>query len=573
MSVRSRSSTSSAAESEKKQTVFSENEKSVGYDTSSVSDYDSVYGEKYYFWSRTKASNAQLDEVATQPSVFDDPDKCHHFRPIDTYENLHRFDPKFRWTWREERQVVRKVDLRIMTWVALMFMALQLDRANISQAVADNMLTDLGFTTNVFNNGNTIFKVFFLICEVPSQLVSKKLGPDVWIPIQMISWSLVALSQFWLKDEAGFYITRALIGAWEGGFIADICLYLSYFYTSIELPVRLAYFWAALTTAEIIAAFMAFGILRMRGVLGYEGWRWLFLIEGCITAVVGLVSFLLMPPSPTASASWFRGKNGWFTPKEETIIVNRVLRDDPNKGGMHNRQALDWKMLGKSLADVDLWPIYVIGLLFGLSSASVDTYLTLTLRSLGFTTLQTTLLTLPKQFLTLFTLLAITYVSQRFNQRSLLGVFAQAWVLILLIPLRVFDANTNRWSKYAVTSILIGHPSTHAIQVAWTSRNSNSVRTRTLSAALYNMFCQLSGIISSYIYRADDSPLYKRGNTALIGIACMNIVVYILVKFYYIFRNRQREKVWNLKTPEEKEQYTLTTKDEGSRRLDFRFAH
>lgn len=443
----------------------------------------------------------------------------------------------------------------------------------------------------MFNNGNTIFKVFFLVCEVPSQLVSKKLGPDVWIPIQvsvitrfffslrgysynlqMTGWSLVALSQFWLKDEAGFYITRALLGAWEGGFIADICLYLSYFYTSIELPVRLAYFWAALTCSDIIASFLAFGILRMRGVLGREGWRWLFLIEGCITICIGITSFFVMPPSPTATASFFRGKNGWFTVREEKIIVNRVLRDDPAKGGMHNRQALDWKMLWKSMTDLDLWPIYIIGLVFGMSSASVDTYLTLTLRNVGFTTLQTTLLVLPKQFLSLATLLTITYASQRTDQRSYFGALAQTWVLACLIPLRLFTKQSNRWAKYAVTTIIIGHPSTHAIQVGWTSRNSNSVRTRTVSAAMYNMFCQLSGIVSSYIYRADDAPLYNRGNSSLIGIAAMNIVVYILVKVYYVYRNKQRDRVWNAMTLEERTAYPLTTKDEGSRRLDFRFA-
>ncbi|KAK9357191.1 hypothetical protein V1504DRAFT_465398 [Lipomyces starkeyi] len=79
-------------------------------------------------------------------------------QPTEKYENLHRLDPRERWTWREEIKVVRKIDLRIMVWVAFMFMALQLDRGNISQAVADNMLTDLGFSTNDFNNGNSIFK-------------------------------------------------------------------------------------------------------------------------------------------------------------------------------------------------------------------------------------------------------------------------------------------------------------------------------------------------------------------------------------------------------------------------------
>jgi hypothetical protein len=412
--------------------------------------------------------------------------------------------------------------------------------------------------------------VGFLLAEIPSQMIGKWLGPDRWIPVQMIFWSLASGGQFFMVDRAGFFACRFFIGLAMGGFIPDAILYLSYFYTKTEMPIRLAMFWFVDSISGVIASFIAYGVLHMRGVAGKEGWRWLFLIEAIITIVIGFFSFFLLVPGPTQTKTWWNPK-GHFTEREEKIIVNRVLRDDPSKGDMHNRQAITLPMLWRSLKDYDLWPIYIIGMLFEIPTAPPKAYLSLSLKALGFSTFNTTLLGIPVTVFASITLLAVTWLTERFHQIAIIGLLAQLWVLPLLIIEYTSVTKISAWGQYALTFMILGFPSVHAAQVGWCSRLSNSVRTRAVSAAMYNITIQLSGIASSNIYRSDDSPSYRRGNGQLIAITLGTIAAYAFAKVYYSLRNKQKKSVWDKMSSQEKARYLENNSHLGNKRLDFYF--
>ena len=210
-----------------------------------------------------------------------------------------------------------------------------------------------------------------------------------------------------------------------------------------------------------------------------------------------------MPASPTQTAGWFRGKNGWFNEREEKIMVNRVLRDDPSKGGMHNRQAVTPKMLWEALKDYDMWIIYLVGLTWMIPNTPATSYISLELKSLGFSTFHTNLLTIPAYVIFIVNLLWITWVSEKFNQRLLLGVFAEFWALVLLVALEVLPDHASAWARWILISLLLAMPYVHAIVVAITSRNAGTVRTRTVATALYNMSVQVSTIIGNNVSRPD----------------------------------------------------------------------
>jgi hypothetical protein len=170
-------------------------------------------------------------------------------------------------------------------------------------------------------------------------------------------------------------------------------------------------------------------------------------------------------------------------------------------------------------------------------------------------------------------LLFWTWLSERLSERFLVGLLSQVWALPILIALEYLPAGASHWSRWTLSTLLVGHPYVHAILVAITSRNAGAVRTRTVASALYNMCVQASSIISQNIYRDDDKPLYRRGNKVLIAICAWNFLVFIGAKVYYVWMNKKRERVWNSMNKDEKETYLETTTDKGNKRLDFRFAH
>ncbi|KAK7431664.1 hypothetical protein QQZ08_001883 [Neonectria magnoliae] len=470
-------------------------------------------------WTYCARFTADLTEIATQPSIWDSSETIDEYKELyihPQWENRSAFDPGFRWTWREEKEVRRSVDWKIMVWVCIMFAALNIDRGNISNAVSDNMLDDLGITRGDYNIGQTISRVGFLVAELPSQLISKRIGPDLWIPIQICIFSFISGAQFFLKGRASFLATRYLIATFQGGFIPDTILYLSYWYTGKTLPIRLAWFWMSSQLIDIGVGFAAVGLVSMRGILGYEGWRWLFLIEGAFTFLIGVASFFFMPQCPTRTKTWWKPK-GYFNEKETKIIVNSVIRDDPQKGGMYNRQGLSVRQIWECSKDYDMWPLYALGLLFGLPKYPVNQYLTLSFRSLGFNVIETNLLSIPYIVGSCLTMILITAFSELVNNRSLVAMAEDAW--------------------------------------------------------LYNMWVQVSGMIGANIYQPDDAPRYFKANKGLLVICVwMCVIQYPGTYFYYRWRNSSKAKKWDAMTPEEQHDYRTNTTDEGNKRLDFRFA-
>ncbi|KAF2640829.1 MFS general substrate transporter, partial [Massarina eburnea CBS 473.64] len=493
--------------------------------------------------------------------------------PHDSYEGKHRFDPHATWSNAEERKVVRKIDFYLLLWLCVMMFGLQLDRGNLSNATADNFLNDLGLTTDDYNNGNTIQLLAFMVAEFPVQLLTKKYGFKWVLPTLMIGWGTVSWAQAWQHDRTSFYLCRAFIGGFEGGFIPGVILFATYFYKTKELAVRLACFWSTLNIARVISALLAAGILEMRGIGGKPGWFWLFLLEGLLTTIIAFLSYLWLPESPTNTKTWLWRK-GWFNEREEVIMVNRILRDDPAKGltGLH--EPARWKDIREAWKDPSMWGLYAIGLVAYIPASPVQGYLTLTLKRLGFSTFNSNMLTVPSAVLQIITMLALAYSSDYFNERTLHIIFGEFWIMPLLVALLTLPDGGREWGRFSLITLISGYPYFHPLVSSWISENTFDVKKRAITAATYNVIVQIGSLVGGQIYRKWDGPYYKVGNKVLVSICALSLAIMVMQRWTLVQLNKKKEEKWSAMTSEEKAFYqadVAAREAEGNKRLDFRF--
>jgi hypothetical protein len=166
-----------------------------------------------------------------------------------------------------------------------------------------------------------------------------------------------------------------------------------------------------------------------------------------------------MPSSPTTTSGWFRGQKDWFSEREEKIMINRIIREDPSKSSMHNREPLTPKLLWQSMKDFDLWPIYILGLSFQTPMSTPSNYLTLSLKGLGFDTLKTNLLVIPSKVFHVIAMLGLTYAGEVFGELTFTALIGQIWAFPFLLCINLLDINEiNKWLAWVVMTILLSYP-------------------------------------------------------------------------------------------------------------------
>ncbi|KAI7888731.1 major facilitator superfamily domain-containing protein [Mucor mucedo] len=434
-----------------------------------------------------------------------------------------------------------------------------MDRTNISNAMSDNLAADLGFTNDGVNTGISVYYFVFTACTLPSNAISKAVGAHLWIPILMTSWA----------NFTGFIIIRAAIALTEAGFIPACLSYMSLWYKTNELATRLAWFWGAQALASAVSGLISFGVFRMRGIYGLEGWKWLFIIDGIATHIVGLIAFFYLPSSPSQTEGGLRGQDGWLTKRQIRIATLRIMRDDEAKKELDKPIAC--KDVIQALSDTNLWTHLIITFIGLMSSTPISSYLPTMIKDAGFSTTSANLLTAPSHIIGLVGSIFIAQWSDKSGNVTFFAMIGTIWALLGFILLEVLPDNVGRWQLYGAALFTASAPSWHGMQVAWMSSNIAPIGKRTLALAAVVGAANINGVPGSQIYKANDAPRYRQGNKINIVLQAVTIGLFLFQRTRYNLTNKWRRRVWNSMSDYEKHVYQNENGDQGNNRLDYQY--
>ncbi|ODU73687.1 MAG: MFS transporter [Microbacterium sp. SCN 71-21] len=212
------------------------------------------------------------------------------------------------------RSAIRKVAVRLVPFVALMFFINYLDRTAIGFAAPNGMNTDLALSAAQFGFASGVFFIGYIILEVPSNLALHRFGARRWLARIMVSWGIVALLFTWVQNFEQLVALRFLLGVAEAGFFPGAILFLSMWVPAAYRSRILMLFYLAQPLTTVIGAPLAGALIQQHGVFfGLEGWRFMYLGVAIPAIVVGVIAWFYLKDKPTEAKWLTRDEQSWLT--------------------------------------------------------------------------------------------------------------------------------------------------------------------------------------------------------------------------------------------------------------------
>ncbi|XP_006460083.1 hypothetical protein AGABI2DRAFT_66982 [Agaricus bisporus var. bisporus H97] len=424
------------------------------------------------------------------------------------------------------RRILWKLDRRVLPPLALLWLANFIDRSNIGNARIAGLERDAHLHGNQFNavlSGGPHGS--YLVVEVPSNIVMKKIKPNRWLPILVSLWGIVTIMTCFVNSYGGLLAIRLCLGFCEGGLLPGMVLYLSSIYKRHELQLRVGLFYASASLSGAFGGLLASAIIHMEGVGGLAGWRWIFILEGIATILIGLLAALVLP-ADLATANCLTPEEREFAEHDAHTHAESVQSSVALETQTED-EVFEWREVVRGFLDIQVWltGLAYFGLIISLYSYSL--FLPTIISGLGYSGAQAQLRTVPPYVpavvltgnLAEISLVAVAYLSDRLKWRG-------PWILICL-PLCIIGyviavtATTDKVRYIAVFFMAAGiYPCGPCILSILPNNNRGHYK-RATTTALQLAIANTGGFLATFVYTPDQAPRYLKGHSIVLAFVVL----------------------------------------------------
>ncbi|KAI0080273.1 MFS general substrate transporter [Panus rudis PR-1116 ss-1] len=417
---------------------------------------------------------------------------------VTTSQIQHVYRPDVDTSSVDERRLMRRIDLHVVPWLAVLYLLNFLDRGNIGNARLYHMQDDIHITDKQYLIALTVFFFPYSLFEPPSNVALKKLRPARWLGFIMFVWGIAMTMHGLVTNYAGLLGLRFLLGLAEAGLYPGVVFYMSCWYKRSELGTRVGVFFSSATVAGAFSGLLAAAIHNMDGIGGKPGWAWIFIIEGLLTVVCAVLSFWILQDFPDTAK---------FLNDTERVWVVRRLQEDMkfSAGGEKFKMKYVWQ----SLADWKTWLAMGIYMGFDGPLFAFSLFTPTIINQLGFQATAANLLSVPVYAWACLVTVIIGFLGDRIGHR---GYINMALFGSGLVGYVILIASTNPSLSYFAVFLAASSIYPTIREYAWVSSNVEGSYKRSATLGMAIGWGNLNGAVTSNVYRAKDKPWYRLGH-------------------------------------------------------------
>ncbi|QIW97124.1 hypothetical protein AMS68_002642 [Peltaster fructicola] len=431
-----------------------------------------------------------------------------------------------------ESRLRSKVDLRLCTIAGLLCSLNLLDSGVISSAAVTSMLSDLDLSGNRFSVSIFIFTISSIAFQLPSTIAVRIIGPRIWFALTTVTFGLITLCTAFVQTWQQMIALRVLLGAAMSGIYPGLTYLISTWYLRKEQQTRFAYLQSGEVIILATGSIVNYGLNQLDGAGGLRGWRWMFLVQGLISCLIGIVTYFWMVDFPeNAHKSLY-----FLTDDEQKLAVSRIQADRKDV----LTEPFTWTSTLKHAADLKVYGFACLFFLLNLVSTSLSYFLPSILQSgMGFSENESILLSAPPYYYAVIPVILTSVISDRYNLRGPVIVFNCICLVIGFCMLGFTNQVTVRYiGTYLATGAYI---SNWAALSAYQANNIAGQWKRAFTAATVTAFNGAGGIAGSFIVRQIEAPKYMTAIWVSIGShVAMIALIGIFTMFFFVANRRAR---------------------------------